>query len=219
MRISATTLESYRLWSQPEQEWMPEEELLATIRGEFKATPQMLLGQAFGRAIEKADKYRRQDSQGDRYCVPVKTDEGWKEYVFPGAIVNPCLEKFDRRGVFEVKHTRDYGGVTVVAKADQLLGTVIVENKTKLSTFDFDRYEASFQWRFMLDIFGASQVTYNVFCLYEDARGELELKDIQTFNLFPYPDLHMDCCELLTRFLGYVAARNLEQYFEEKQYA
>lgn len=224
LRISTTTLESYRLWSDPEQEWMPEEELLDTIKGVFKPNAKMLLGQAFGRAIEKADKYRRQDSQGDYYAVPVKDPvSGWKEYIFPGKVVNPCLEKFDRRGVFECKSTRIYGGVTVVAKADQILGNVIIENKTKLSTFDFQRYQDSYQWRFMLDIFQAASVHYNVFCLDSDGTGdehdEIKLKGIEEFNLYPYPSLHDDCCELLTKFLGYVSARQLEPYLIEKQYA
>lgn len=220
LRISATTLESYRLWS--EQDFMPESELLDTIKGVFKQTPKMLFGQAFGRAIEKADKYRRQDSQGDYYAVPVKAEGEWREYIFPGSVVNPCLEIFDRRGVFEVKHTREYGGVTVVAKADQIIGNWINENKTKLSTFDFQRYQDSYQWRFMLDIFGAAGVRYNVFCLNSDGTDEdcdIELKSIESFNLYPYPDLHQDCCALLTRFLGYVAERNLEPYLVEKVYA
>jgi len=38
-------------------------------------------------------------------------------------------------------------------------------------------------------------------------------------SVYPYPALHQDCCDLLTKFLGYVAARNLESYLQEKVYA
>lgn len=214
MRISATTLESFRLFLTGD--WMPEEDLLATIRGEFVQTPKMLLGQAFGRCLEKPGKYRLDDGT---YLVPVRFGEEWREYVFTDAVMDPCLAIFDRRGVFEAKAKKEYGEHLVVAKADQILGTRIIENKTKLSAFDFDRYAESYQWRFMVDMFEAAAVTYNVFCISEDAKGEVELKGIETFNLFPYADLHQDCCDLLARFVEYVKARGLEGVLHDRQTA
>ena len=48
MRISTTTLESFRLFCDPEQDWMSEADLIATIKGEFVPTPAVELGKAFG---------------------------------------------------------------------------------------------------------------------------------------------------------------------------
>lgn len=207
MRISTTTLESFRLFTQPDQEWMSEDELVATIRGEFKPTDKVRLGGAFGRVLERPDDYRRDG--GGYHC------EG---YDFDADVMQPALAIFDRRGVFEVKSTKRYGAHVVVAMADQLLGAQLIENKTTLSTFDFDKYAASCQWRFMAEIFEPGFVTYNVFCLSESAvSGAVTLRGIETFNLYPYAELHNDCCDLLAQFVGYVTAKGLDGFLQERQ--
>jgi hypothetical protein len=213
MRVSCTTIESFRLFMDPNQEWMPEGELLATIKGEFIATPRMALGQAFGRCLEKPAKYRDEANRG--YLVPV---DG-RVYRFSDAVMEPALAEFDRRGVFEAKETRDYGGTKVVAKADQILGTRVIENKAKTSQFDFDKYAESYQWRFMLDLFeGATSVTYKIFLLNEDERsGDIDLRGIETFNLYPYAELHRDCADMVRQFEDYVRLKGLTEFLNNKQ--
>lgn len=207
MRISATQLESFRLFMDPEQEWMSEESLAATIRGEFKPTHPVLLGQAFGRVLEDPD----------RFMVPGAYE--CQGFTFPWDVMEPALAVVDRRSIFEAKAIRNYGPHTVVSKADALLGTRLHEFKTTLSTFDFDKYAASCQWRFMADMFEPSQITYHVFCLFEPAAGGIELRSVESFNLFPYPGLHDDCCELVDRFAHYVTARGLDVFLNARQKA
>lgn len=205
MRISCTTLESFRLFTSPDQEWMSEDEMLATIRGEFVPNAKVRLGKAFGQVLESPELY--------------KVDGGYLSdgYQFSPEVMEPALSVFDRRGVFEAKATKQYGPHTVVAKADQLLGGQLIENKTTLSTFTFDKYAESCQWRFMVDIFVPLVVTYNVFCLSESGSGEISLRGIETFNLYPYDGLHADCCDLLTEFVGYVTAKGLDGLLSERQ--
>jgi hypothetical protein len=83
---------------------------------------------------------------------------------FDDATMREPLALVDRRGVFQVKSTKAYGDCTVVAKADTIVGAHIGEWKTTTSTFDVEKYLQSCQWRFELDIFGAPQLTYHVFC-------------------------------------------------------
>ncbi len=215
MRVSATTLESYRLYM--EKDFMSEGELVATIRGEFRPTEKMLLGLAFGRALEKPQRWMVPGG----YEVFVKNESNeWQKFFFSDADMAPALEKYDRRGVCEAKGTRNYGGMEVVAKVDHILGTVIDESKTRVGQFDFDKYQESCQWRFMLDIFGASKVHYNVFMLDDKAcEDEPLVKSIEEFDVYPYPAMHDDCCGLLAGFLGFVSARNLESHLHEKVYA
>lgn len=213
LRISTTTIESFRLFMEPEQEWMSEDELIASIRGQFVPNHKVLLGQAFGRVLEKPEAYRV--PHGYR----ITTRGGEETFEFSDDVMGPCLAVFDRRGAFEQKATRMYDGHTVVAKADQLLGARVVENKCTLSTFDFDKYAKGCQWRFYADIFVPRVVTYNVFCLSEAANGVIELKGIETFNLFPYPELHQDCVELVRRFVEYVKARKLEGCLKPREVA
>lgn len=205
MRISTTTLETFRLYCQPDQEWMTEDQLVASIRGEFVPDHKVQLGTAFGAVLEQPDRFKV--ANGYRY----------QGFFFDDYTMDPALALFDRRGVFEAKATKAYGLCTVVARADQLIGARIIENKTTLSTFDFDKYAASAQWRFMLDIFEAAQVTYHVFCLSESTSGEISLRSTETFNLFPYPALHRDCCALLERFVEYVTRKGLDALLRQRQ--
>lgn len=211
MRISTTTLESFRLFMDPEQEWMTEQSLLDTIEGKFVPTPAVSLGQAFGRVLEDPD----------RFLVPggyrIKVNHQW--FSFDGATVEPCLALIDRRGIFEAKGVKAYGSCDVVAKADHLIGGHLSEFKTTTSTFNFDKYADSCQWRFMVDIFEPLQVTYHVFLLDDHENGVAELKGIESFNLYPYPELHTDCCELLDRFVSYVTAKGLDGLLRDRQKA
>ena len=53
MRISATQLESFRLFMQPDQEWMSEQNLIDTIKGVWKPNHKVSLGSAFGQVLEQ----------------------------------------------------------------------------------------------------------------------------------------------------------------------
>lgn len=207
MRISTTTLESFRLWSQPDQEWMTEDALLDSILGRFTPTPAVELGQAFGRILEKPDEF--------------VTAEGFecRGFCFPREVMQPALDLMDHeRGVFEAKATKDYGDCTVVAVADQLVGARLIEHKTTLGSFDFDKYADSCQWRFMADIFQPVSITYHVF-LVEEAAGLVDLRGIETFTLYPYPELHEDCAALVRQFADYARLRGVDGYLRERQRA
>lgn len=205
MRISATTLESFRLFMQPEQDWMSEDELMATIRGQFVPNHKVLLGLAFGRVLEQPDRYL---GRAGYAC------EG---FFFTLDTMAPALAEIDRAGVFEVKAQREYGDCTVVCKADHMLGSHLSEFKTTLSNFDADKYAASCQWRFMADILKPSKITYRVFCLSEDDAGMIGLKSIETMNLYPYAGLHQDCADLVGEFKDYVIRKGLDGVLRERQ--
>lgn len=189
---------------QPDQDWMTEQSLIDTIRGKFEPTPAVLLGQAFGRVLEDPD----------RFLVPGGFQCGG--YFFSLDMMSGPLAEIDRRGVFEAKGVKQYRDCTVVAKADHLLGAHLSEFKTTLSTFDFDKYAASCQWRFMAEIFQPTLITYRVFCLSE-SDGVTDLRSIETFNLYPYAELHRDCCALVEQFKGFVMAKGLDGLLIERQ--
>jgi hypothetical protein len=159
--------------------------------------------------LEHPDRYRIAGGyrvEGLRGCP--------ETFTFGDDVMGPMLALIDRpRTVFEAKGVKRYGNHDVVAKADQMVGARIVETKSTLSTFDFDKYGPGCQWRFMLDIFGARSVTYHVACLHEsEQNGVIELRGIETFTLYPYADLRTDLEELLSMFVAYVDARDLRSY-------
>lgn len=207
MRVSATTLESFRLWSDPEQEWMSEDDLIATIRGQFVSTPQIELGSAFGQVLETPDRFR---VNGGYAC---------RGYTFDAATMAEPLKLMDHRhGVFEAKAAKDYPtlGVTVISKADQLVGARLFEHKTTTGTFDAQKYCDSYQWRFMVDAFEPLMVTYHVFVLDDHGNGVVEVKSIETMNLYPYAGLHEDCKALVDKFVDYVRLRGLDGFLRER---
>lgn len=214
MRISTTTLESYRLFRDPEQEWMTEDAMLATIRGEFRPTRQVDIGQAFGAVLEHPEKYEIPGG----YIVPMRDRENVR-IALGDEVIRPALALVQPDTVFEAKAIGKYGRHEVVAKADQMCGMCLKETKTTFGTFDFDKYAASCQWRFMADIFCPLSITYHVFELVEDDRtGVIRLKgEPHTFNLYPYAGLHDDCAALVEEFAAYVRAKDLTHLLDERQ--
>jgi len=190
---------------------MTEEELQASILGKFVPTHNVSLGSAFGKVLENPRPYRVPGG----YQLTVNGER----FGFGEDVMEPCLALMDHdRGLFEVKATKEYDDVTVVAVADQIVGARLIEHKTSLSTFDVEKYLDSYQWRFMTDIFQPSIVTYLVFSLFESRQnGVIELRDVHSFNVFPYPELHTDCCALLGEFVAYVRSRGLDGVLRQRQ--
>lgn len=211
MRISATQLESYRLFMQPDQEWMSEAELHATIRGEFVPNHKVNLGSAFGKVLEDPDRYLV--SGGFRVKLNLEVFE------FGLDVMMPCLDLIDRDGVFEAKAVQRYDDCEVVSKADHLIGAHLSEFKTTLSSFDVTKYLDSYQWRFMADAFQPKRITYRVFCLEEATNGVIGLRSIESFNLFPYANLREDCAALVREFKAYCVARGLDGVLKARQAA
>lgn len=212
MRISCTTLESFRLFCQPDQAWMTEAHLLATIRGEFTPTREVLIGQAFGACLELPWRYRVTGG----YTVTPRG--GTEAYVFPDAMMAGPLALMDHQhGVFEAKTTKRYGDGIVVSMADQIVGASLKEHKTTFSTFDATKYLDSVQWRFMADMFEAVDVTYLVFQLGEDRKGNLFLKETHTLPVYPYSAMHAECDALVRSFIDYVRGRGIDGLLYQRQ--
>lgn len=219
MRISATTLESFRLFEQPELEWMTEDELIATIRGEFTPNRKVLIGQAFGAILERPERYRVPGGYRVVTRDPSKLDGFGDVIEFGDEVMAEPLALIDRDfTVFEAKAIATYGPHDVVSKADQLYGCQLIETKATLGSFDFAKYADSCQWRFMVEAFQPALVTYRIFCLHEsEANGVISLKSIESFNLYPYRGLHEDCASLVGRFVDYVRAKGLNVVLEQRQ--
>lgn len=206
IRISATTLESYRLWRDPNQEWMPEEKLIESIKGIWQPDLKVQMGSAFGAILEDPD----------RYLVPGGFEA--QGISFGLDVVEPCLAVIDRRGTFEAKTTKAYDDCLVVSKADHVCGLVLSEFKTTWGSFDVSRYLDSYQWRFMADAFQPSRITYHVFCLsHSESNDVISLRSVETFSVYPYAGLHEDCAALVREFRGYLVARGLDGILRARQ--
>lgn len=203
IRVSATQLESFRLYLT--EDWMEEASLLATLKGEFTPTPAVRLGHAYHSVLETPERYRR---PGGYAC------EG---FTFDETTMRPMLDLIDRRGVFEVKATKAFGPVTLVAQADQLVGAHLYEFKTTGSSFDPDKYLASAQWRVMALVFEPLAITYRVAQLDDHGNGVAELKALEHVTVYPYAGLEQEMRDLTRRFVDYVTLRGLDGFLRERQ--
>ncbi len=227
MRVSCTTLESFRLFCLPDQEWLSEADLIATICGRFTPTPEIQLGAAWGRILEQP--WRFQVPGG--YRVPVQSTQPWDRPVFvPDLVMREALAYCDHaHGVFEAKAVQRYGPIDVVSKCDQLLGNTIIEFKTRTSTFDPDKYLESCQWRFMLDAFEVPRACYVVFEIHVPRRQDVftevdghwqpSLDEVHVMPVYRYPALARDCQDLVLEFDAFVRARGLLRLLAQRQAA
>jgi hypothetical protein len=206
LRISATTLDLYRLWLEPNQEWCQEADLIAAIRGEVTPSPAMELGKAVHAIVEEPDQYRV--PHGYACCG----------YGFSDETLAPLLALYDRHGVPEVKATLELDGCTLVAQADLLAGTSIHEFKTTGSyTFDPQKYADAYQWRVMSLIFDPQAIHYHVVSLDDHGNTVVEIRWIESFTVYPYPELREDVRALLASFRGYVEMKGFDEFLRQRQ--
>lgn len=206
MRISTTTIESFRLLKF--EDWQTEEKFIAQVKGETPPSKNMELGTAFHDIIQNPHE-RLQDG------VFVAKNG----VVFPMDVIMKCFEHINYDYPFEIKLTKKYDvlgeSITVVSQVDQLIADHVMELKSCWSAFDYDKYSNSMQWRFYLDIFESSMVRYNVFEMYDGANG-IVLKGIHPFY-FNYNDsIPGTINDILEEFVAYIHSKNLEPYFPEK---
>lgn len=187
MRASVSNIDLYRSWRTREESdfaW-----LLAALRNN-EPTEDMLRGRAFARALERV-------SEGDYAQI---SQDGYT-FVFTGEF---AIEHYPRR---EESREKDYGGITVAARCDRVLGKLIVDDKT---TGNFgrndtglegsERYMEKFQWRFYLDMFGADRFKWNIWECSEIESQVYEVFALHTLEQYRYPDLAKDCTELAQEF-------------------
>src|SRR5262245_65522305 len=77
------------------------------------------------------------------------------------------LSLIDPRGTFEVKSMTLIDGHTIVARADQIVGSHIYEHKTTTGSYDADKYLDSCQWRVEAALFQTGAITQRNFPLGE----------------------------------------------------
>lgn len=207
IRVSCTAVEAVRLYLDPSQDWFTAQALDAQIAGTEPTSPAAALGTAFGKVMEHGPSLF--SAQHDAFLA-----DGFE---FDFHSTDDALERWDRRGLFEVKGTKAYGDVLVVAKADQLFGAQLVEGKATLNAFDFEKYAHSVQWRLMADIFQPSVVTYRVALLGEVGAGRYEVREVAEFNLYPYAGLSRDCEKAVDDFRHYVTTRGLATALRARQ--
>lgn len=206
LRISTTTLEAFRLFR--DEDWMTEDNLLASIKCEGKRTREMAIGIAFENVLMNPSLCH-QPGMVNAVEGTYRSDG----FMFDRLTMDRAIATVPRGAIFQVKATRRYQDAEVVAKIDAAIGSRIDEWKTTtLKSFNADKYLESYQWRFELDIFTACLVRYSVFLLSATNDDSIAVRDIEHLSVYPYAGLHTDCAGLVEDFVTYARRRKLEPF-------
>lgn len=179
MRVSTTHIDQYRYYKQSED--MSLDALLERLTPTAKPTEAMKIGTAFHTILETLE--------GELSAV--EQDGYTFNFALDADIALPDIK--------EIKATKDYDGITVVGKVDAVSGGVIDDHKTA-SQFNPDSYFDSVQWKIYLDIFQAEKFRYNVFTRYVDKQGIINIRALDIFPLYRYPDLEDDVERIVAEY-------------------
>ena len=201
LKISATLLQDFALYLS--EDWYIEPMLIDSIKGVYKSTPEVEMGKAYHKLLER----------------PQKNLEGLYEhrgFRFAPEAIDTMLEKLEP-GVFEVKleksvgFTREGDDVVLVAKVDHIAGLHLSEFKTTTDPFNAEKYLGSYQWRTYCHVFDAQQLSYHVAVL-EKVDDQIKLRDLASMNVFPYPGLEQDVTAMVRELVRYLRVSKLDEY-------
>lgn len=210
MRVSATMLDSFRLYKSAE--FISTDEMDARLRRDpIEPNEATKVGTAFhgiaeGLATLKGDP---QSPEGAAYeCGG---------YLFDAETTDRALVKC--QGFAEIKSdlvridTR-YGSVALVGKCDALHGREAIEIKTRIKR-DLDPvdYIKAWQWRVYCRVFGVDKVRYLLARL-DEVDGVYHVKH-DSFVMYPYPGLSLDVERVTRELIDYAADRGLLDYLHQ----
>ena len=178
MRLSTTTIESYRLFRL--EDWMTEDAMVATALGTTEWTPRMAVGSLFEAAI---------NGEGSRSegVITVTGDHG--DCRFGAGDVDRMARILPNIRTPQVKAEMPLIGHTLVGVADYLCGPQIRDIKTTQKTISPERYERSIQWKSYLSLFGGDHFVFDVCQMEEEEQHVWAVRQYQTVECFPYPGM------------------------------
>ena len=184
-------LELYRGWLADEDADMGW--LLNALTND-EPTSAMVKGTAFHKALELAPRGEFAEISANGYTFRFEGDFA-----------------LDVPSIREVRHAKDYGGITVSGQVDTIHGNLISDYKST-SQFDAERYLRGYSWRYYLDIFKADRFRWHVFEMKEDARegGLYHVNALHTLEQHRYPDMERDCRELAQDFRRFVEHHRIQ---------
>lgn len=184
MRVSVSNLEQFRQWRDAEEESL--DSLFARLWS--IDTPDTLRGKAFHKCMECAADGETELLQADGFTFLFDID---------------CEISLPKRR--EVKLTKDYGPLTVAARIDGGEHRVVSDYKSTTS-FDADRYQLGYQWRYYLDIADADRFDWHVFEVSEltTEPNTYRVRGYHKMSQWRYPNLYRDCAQLALDFYALI---------------
>lgn len=202
--VRASTVESFRLYRDPDLDFISAAGMEARLRGldevDDEARARMDLGTAFHSAVETFDLYE----PDDRETVTVDGHTFSAEMVLRAkAGLEGAVPEAEGRAIVDV------GGVLVqlTGHADWLRGLDMTEFKTSQKPIKPDRHAMSMQWRCYCLLFGVVRVTYRQIQLATDRQGVVYARSIEDVVSYRYPKLRDDVVLCLADLLAFARVR------------
>lgn len=194
--VRTTTVESFRLFMDPDCDFISVEEIEARLRGE---------------STEVSDEARIRMERGTAFHDAVATGTVTHgEFSFaPSSLfkaragLDGAVSEAEGEIVIEV----DGVLVRVTGHADYLRGLDLWEIKTSDKTIPADRHADSMQWRIYCLLFGVERVTYRLVQLAYERTGVIYARSIDDVVLYPYPKLRDDVVACLRDLLAFAELR------------
>lgn len=200
MRVSASDLDAFRYWRASEDADLGE--LIAQLRRETEPTESMRAGTALHTALENADPGEFKALEADGFVFELEIDG-----------------ELDLPPIREIKHTLeleiDGEPVTLVGKVDAVLGRRVDDHKFT-SSWDAERFLASYQWRVYLEVFDADEFRWNVFEGRKISAGFYRIGALHTLHMYRYPGMRQDIERELLAFLDFARIHLPERIERQK---
>jgi hypothetical protein len=213
--VRATTLESFRLYFDPDCDFITVDEMEARLLGldtkpDAEALARMERGSAFHAAVER---YEPGYEPSDREVVR----EG--EYAFAAATIRDARAGLNGAAEVAGSTVLDVGGVSVLltGHADWLLGLQGWDIKTSGKPIPADRHAGSMQWRAYCLLFGLQRFTYRHAYLADDRQGVVYARSIEDVTVYPYPRMRHDVVACLRDLLAFAELRGCLDAMEDQE--
>lgn len=202
--VRATMLESFRLYKDPDLDFISADEIEARLRGaetiDAEARARMAKGTAFHAAVERC---------------PLDFEPVDREVVQEGDFT------FAARAVRDARHGLEgipecYGEtvihvgstpVLLTGHTDWLHGIQAWDLKTSGKAIPADRHASSMQWRVYCLVFGVQRVTYRHVYLADDKQGVTYARAIDDVTVYAYPQLRGDVVACVRDLLAFSEIR------------
>lgn len=199
MRISVTTVESFRLYL--DTEWMTFERLKNQLTEGFVTTPIIERGSSFHELMETEPSDR-----WDKYGVFDKT-KAYKVNDWSWSVDD--IDRIESAGgdkelKAEIKFDLPQGEAILVGKVDRIKDMIIEDYKVTEGAFMADKYLNSCQWKYYCLMFGLPHFRYRVVQVKKQKEpGLVKIKEEHNLDCHIYNGMEKELNNLLEMFVDF----------------
>lgn len=184
MRVSVTTIDSFKWWQ------ADEDSTLADLLERGPRTRAMMAGTALHHALENATEGERERLHADGFTF---------EFINPAEIALVSIREIKAEKRYQI----DDVTVEMVGKVDSISG--IVEDHKLTTNVDLERFSDTYQWRFYLDMFDADVFRWHIFEAMQDYDNDtIRIKGVHHLTQHRYPEMADDLIAVLREYVAFI---------------